>query len=326
MLGYTCANDVSARDWQLRRGGGQWCRGKTFDTFAPLGPRLVTADEVGDPGALRIATLLNGERVQDWTTGDMIFGVPELIEFLSGSTTLLPGTVILTGTPHGVGFPQPADRVARGARARRSGPDPAGTARARGGSRLAPRSRMARVARGSLPPLARRAPRSGEVSWSTGRDRERVMDRVRGALAALPERTPLPDISEATLRPRVPPGDVDPVATFAAEIERAGGRAFSGRARTGRANRPDRRCLVERRRERVLRSFRRSASWPASPARRFSIDAADVSAHNLARRLLRFALGRPPCGTGPFVLVRVNLDSRALRSSLPARASLWRPA
>ncbi|WP_437905038.1 fumarylacetoacetate hydrolase family protein [Sorangium sp. So ce327] len=118
VLGYTCANDVSARDWQLRRGGGQWCRGKTFDTFAPLGPRLVTADEVGDPGALRIATLLNGERVQDWTTGDMIFGVPELIEFLSGSTTLLPGTVILTGTPHGVGMARtpprwlrPGDRV-----------------------------------------------------------------------------------------------------------------------------------------------------------------------------------------------------------------------
>jgi 2-keto-4-pentenoate hydratase/2-oxohepta-3-ene-1,7-dioic acid hydratase in catechol pathway len=104
VLGYTCANDVSARDWQIKRGGGQWCRGKFFDTFAPLGPRLVTPDEIPDPNALKIATILNGERVQDWNTNDMIFGVPELIEFLSGSTTLVPGTVILTGTPHGVGM------------------------------------------------------------------------------------------------------------------------------------------------------------------------------------------------------------------------------
>lgn len=104
VLGYTCANDVSARDWQIRNGGGQWCRGKTFDTFAPLGPCLVTRDEIADPNALKIATILNGERVQDWTTSDMIFDVPRLIEFLSGSTTLVPGTVILTGTPHGVGM------------------------------------------------------------------------------------------------------------------------------------------------------------------------------------------------------------------------------
>jgi 2-keto-4-pentenoate hydratase/2-oxohepta-3-ene-1,7-dioic acid hydratase in catechol pathway len=104
VLGYTCANDVSARDWQIRNGGGQWCRGKTFDTFAPLGPCLVTRDEITDPNALKIATVLNGERVQDWSTSDMIFDVPRLIEFLSGSTTLVPGTVILTGTPHGVGM------------------------------------------------------------------------------------------------------------------------------------------------------------------------------------------------------------------------------
>jgi 2-keto-4-pentenoate hydratase/2-oxohepta-3-ene-1,7-dioic acid hydratase in catechol pathway len=104
VLGYTCANDVSARDWQIRNGGGQWCRGKTFDTFAPLGPCLVTRDEIANPNALKIATILNGERVQDWTTADMIFDVPRLIEFLSGSTTLVPGTVILTGTPHGVGM------------------------------------------------------------------------------------------------------------------------------------------------------------------------------------------------------------------------------
>jgi 2-keto-4-pentenoate hydratase/2-oxohepta-3-ene-1,7-dioic acid hydratase in catechol pathway len=104
VLGYTCANDVSARDWQIRNGGGQWCRGKTFDTFAPLGPCLVTRDEIPNPNALKIATILNGERVQDENTADMIFDVPRLIEFLSGSTTLPPGTVILTGTPPGVGM------------------------------------------------------------------------------------------------------------------------------------------------------------------------------------------------------------------------------
>lgn len=104
VLGYTCANDVSARDWQLARGGSQWSRGKSFDTFAPLGPWLVTKDELPDPNALRISTTLNGERVQDSTTADMIFDVPRLIEFLSGDTTLAPGTVILTGTPAGVGM------------------------------------------------------------------------------------------------------------------------------------------------------------------------------------------------------------------------------
>lgn len=105
VLGYTCANDVSARDWQIKRGGGQWCRGKFFDTFCPLGPRLLTGDELpGGPNQLKIATHINGETLQDWTTSDMIFDVPAIIEFLSGSTTLIPGTVILTGTPHGVGM------------------------------------------------------------------------------------------------------------------------------------------------------------------------------------------------------------------------------
>ncbi|HWB02416.1 MAG TPA: fumarylacetoacetate hydrolase family protein [Verrucomicrobiales bacterium] len=118
VLGYTCANDVSARDWQRARGGNQWCRAKTFDTFCPLGPCLVTRDELPDPSALTIRTVLNGNVMQDWTTDDMIFDVPALISFLSGSTTLLPGTVILTGTPHGVGFArtppvflQPGDTV-----------------------------------------------------------------------------------------------------------------------------------------------------------------------------------------------------------------------
>ncbi len=118
VLGYTCANDVSARDWQMKYGGTQWCRGKTFATFCPLGPWLVTADEIPNPNALAIRTILNGRTMQDWKTDDMIFDVPTLIEFLSGSTMLAPGTVILTGTPHGVGgarkppvFLQPGDTV-----------------------------------------------------------------------------------------------------------------------------------------------------------------------------------------------------------------------
>lgn len=118
VLGYTCANDVSARDWQGKWGGSQWCRGKTFDTFAPLGPCLVLKDEIPDPAVLKIKTVLNGQIMQDWNTGDMIFDVPTLISFLSGSTTLLPGTVILTGTPHGIGaarkpplFLKPGDSV-----------------------------------------------------------------------------------------------------------------------------------------------------------------------------------------------------------------------
>jgi 2-keto-4-pentenoate hydratase/2-oxohepta-3-ene-1,7-dioic acid hydratase in catechol pathway len=103
VLGYTCANDVSARDWQIQKGGSQWCRGKTFATFCPLGPWIVTREEIPNPNALPIKTVLNGQTMQDWNTDDMIFDVPTLIEFLSGSTRLLPGTIILTGTPHGVG-------------------------------------------------------------------------------------------------------------------------------------------------------------------------------------------------------------------------------
>ena len=104
VLGYTCANDVSARDWQIKWGGSQWCRGKTFDTFAPLGPCLVLKDEIPDPAALTIRTLLNGRVMQEGSCDDFIFDVPSVIAFLSGSTTWLPGTVMLTGTPHGVGF------------------------------------------------------------------------------------------------------------------------------------------------------------------------------------------------------------------------------
>ncbi len=106
VLGYTCGNDVSARDWQLNTGGSQWCRGKTFDSFAPIGPCLVTTDEITNPNSLRLRTIVNGKTVQEDSTGDMIFDVPTLIEFLSKSTTLLPGTIIFTGTPFGVGMGQ----------------------------------------------------------------------------------------------------------------------------------------------------------------------------------------------------------------------------
>lgn len=106
VLGYTCANDVSARDWQREKslGGGQFARGKSFDGFCPLGPCIVTKEEIPDPNALRIRTILNGQTMQDNTTGDMIFDVPALIESLSSTLTLRPGSVILTGTPQGVGF------------------------------------------------------------------------------------------------------------------------------------------------------------------------------------------------------------------------------
>ncbi|MBI2568908.1 MAG: fumarylacetoacetate hydrolase family protein [Candidatus Schekmanbacteria bacterium] len=103
VLGYTIGNDVSARRWQRDAGGGQWVRGKSFDTFCPLGPDLVTPEEVADPQSLTLTTRVNGEVMQQTTTGDMIFSVAELIAYLSQGTTLLPGTVILTGTPSGVG-------------------------------------------------------------------------------------------------------------------------------------------------------------------------------------------------------------------------------
>ena len=102
--GYTCANDVSARDWQIDKQKKQWARGKSFDTFCPLGPYLVTRDEIPDPHNLRIRTVLNGKILQDANTYDMIFDVPAIISDLSRSMTLLPGTVVLTGTPEGVGF------------------------------------------------------------------------------------------------------------------------------------------------------------------------------------------------------------------------------
>jgi len=103
VAGYTVAHDVSARDWQLERNGGQWLLGKSFDTFGPLGPAIVTPDELGDAHKLGIRCLLNGKRVQDSNTDQLIFKTAYLIEFISRSMTLQPGDLILTGTPPGVG-------------------------------------------------------------------------------------------------------------------------------------------------------------------------------------------------------------------------------
>lgn len=117
VLGYTCANDVSARWWQKHGSGGQFIRGKGFDTFCPLGPVLVThgagEDEIADPQNLRVRGYLDNDCLQDGNTNDMIFSVAELIAFLTQDTTLLPGTVILTGTPPGVGWAREPKRLMR---------------------------------------------------------------------------------------------------------------------------------------------------------------------------------------------------------------------
>lgn len=104
VAGYTCGHDVSARDYQIRRGGGQWMVGKTFDTFAPLGPVLVTADEPIDPHNLPIRCVVNGETLQNSNTNQFIFTIPQAIEYLTHFMTLEPGDVVFTGTPPGVGF------------------------------------------------------------------------------------------------------------------------------------------------------------------------------------------------------------------------------
>jgi 2-keto-4-pentenoate hydratase/2-oxohepta-3-ene-1,7-dioic acid hydratase in catechol pathway len=104
VAGYMVANDVTARDWQVKKPKGQWELGKSFDTFLPLGPALVTADEVPDPHELRVTCEVSGELLQDGTTKDLIFPIPALIAYLSQVCTLLPGDVILTGTPGGVGM------------------------------------------------------------------------------------------------------------------------------------------------------------------------------------------------------------------------------
>jgi 2-keto-4-pentenoate hydratase/2-oxohepta-3-ene-1,7-dioic acid hydratase in catechol pathway len=104
VAGYTCGHDVSARDYQMRRGGGQWMIGKSFDTFAPIGPALVTRDEVADPHALGIRCVVNGETLQNSNTSQMVFSIPQTIAYLSHVMTLEPGDVVFTGTPPGVGF------------------------------------------------------------------------------------------------------------------------------------------------------------------------------------------------------------------------------
>ena len=100
--GYTCVNDVSARDLQFA--DGQWLRGKSLDTFCPVGPWVVTADEIPDPNKLGISCTVNGDVLQSATTADMVFDVPALISFISEHMTLQPGDLIATGTPPGVGF------------------------------------------------------------------------------------------------------------------------------------------------------------------------------------------------------------------------------
>lgn len=104
VLGYCCANDVSARWWQKKGSGGQFNRGKSFDTFCPMGPRVVGVSEIDDPHSLRIECRVNGEVMQDANTSQMMFPIPRLIAMLSSGTTLAAGTVILTGTPSGVGM------------------------------------------------------------------------------------------------------------------------------------------------------------------------------------------------------------------------------
>ena len=116
VFGYTNLNDVSARDYQAAT--SQWMVGKTFDTFAPMGPAIVTADEIADPHALDIQMIINGEVLQNSNTSQLVFGVPELLEYISSVFTLEPGDVISTGTPGGVGetrkpprFLRPGDHV-----------------------------------------------------------------------------------------------------------------------------------------------------------------------------------------------------------------------
>jgi len=117
IAGYCIVNDVSEREFQIER-GGQWTKGKSADTFCPIGPCVVTADEVTDPGKLGLWTEVNGKRVQNSNTSDLIFGIDEIVSYVSHFMTLLPGDIIPTGTPSGVGlgmkppqFLKPGDRM-----------------------------------------------------------------------------------------------------------------------------------------------------------------------------------------------------------------------
>jgi len=104
VVGYTVGHDVSARDWQLKKAGGQWMVGKAFDTFGPIGPAIVTKDEVGDVHNLAIKCHVSGETMQNSTTAQLIFNIPQVVSYCSKVFTLLPGDLIFTGTPPGVGF------------------------------------------------------------------------------------------------------------------------------------------------------------------------------------------------------------------------------
>jgi 2-keto-4-pentenoate hydratase/2-oxohepta-3-ene-1,7-dioic acid hydratase in catechol pathway len=104
VAGYTIGHDVSARDWQLEKDGKQWLLGKTFDTFAPIGPAIVSADEIADPHALSIELRLNGQTMQNSSTSQFIFRIEQLIAYVSQVVTLEPGDLLFTGTPPGVGF------------------------------------------------------------------------------------------------------------------------------------------------------------------------------------------------------------------------------
>ncbi len=117
IAGYCIVNDVSEREFQIER-GGQWTKGKSADTFGPIGPWVVTADEVPDPGKLALWTEVNGRRVQNSNTADLIFGIDEIVSYVSHFLSLMPGDVIATGTPSGVGlgmkppqFLKPGDRM-----------------------------------------------------------------------------------------------------------------------------------------------------------------------------------------------------------------------
>lgn len=130
VAGYALHNDYSERAWQLER-GGQWVKGKSFDTFAPIGPFLATPDEIPDPHRLGLWLDVNGERLQEGTTSDFVFGVPALVSYLSRFMTLLPGDVVSTGTPAGVGLGFDPPRYLRPGDVVELGIDGLGTSRQR---------------------------------------------------------------------------------------------------------------------------------------------------------------------------------------------------
>lgn len=130
VAGYVIVNDISERAWQLER-GGQWTKGKSFDSFAPVGPWLVTTEEIPEPHDLELWLELNGQRCQTGHTGDMIFGVREIVSYVSEFMTLMPGDIVCTGTPAGVGFGMKPARFLRAGDTMRLGIDGLGEQRQR---------------------------------------------------------------------------------------------------------------------------------------------------------------------------------------------------